>query len=82
MEVEICIIGAGIVGIALARELSLAGREVVVVEKNRQFGMETSSHNSEVIHSGIYYNPDSLKLRTQDKIVYALGAQNEHFENF
>jgi len=62
-EVDVIIIGAGVVGLAIAAELSLTGKKVVVFEKNRSFGLETSSHNSEVIHAGIYYPENSLKAR-------------------
>ena len=51
------VIGAGVVGLAIARELAQAGREVIVLESNGSFGMETSSRNSGVIHAGIYYQP-------------------------
>ncbi|MFA5156558.1 MAG: NAD(P)/FAD-dependent oxidoreductase [Candidatus Omnitrophota bacterium] len=64
MDNEVTVIGAGVVGLAIAGELSLAGKEVMVIEKNISFGQETSSRNSEVIHAGIYYPPDSLKART------------------
>jgi L-2-hydroxyglutarate oxidase LhgO len=57
------IIGAGVIGLAVARELAMAGREVVVLERHAGPGMETSSRNSEVIHAGIYYPPGSLKAR-------------------
>jgi L-2-hydroxyglutarate oxidase LhgO len=61
--VDSVVIGAGVVGLAIARELALAGREVVVLEKNRAIGEETSARNSEVIHGGIYYPTGSLKAR-------------------
>jgi L-2-hydroxyglutarate oxidase LhgO len=60
-SVDTVVIGAGIVGLALARELALRGRQVIVLEKNAQIGEETSSRNSEVIHAGIYYPSGSLK---------------------
>jgi L-2-hydroxyglutarate oxidase LhgO len=60
---EVAVIGAGVVGLAVARTLALAGREVVVLEAERAVGMHTSSRNSEVIHAGIYYAPGSLKAR-------------------
>jgi L-2-hydroxyglutarate oxidase LhgO len=60
-RIECVVIGAGVVGLALARELALAGREVVVLEAEDRFGTGTSSRNSEVIHAGIYYQPGSLK---------------------
>jgi L-2-hydroxyglutarate oxidase LhgO len=57
------VIGAGVIGLAVARHLALAGHEVVVVERNDVIGGETSSRNSEVIHAGIYYPAGSLKAR-------------------
>jgi L-2-hydroxyglutarate oxidase LhgO len=57
----ITVIGAGVVGLAIAEELSAHYRDVLVVEKNTGFGQETSSHNSEVIHAGIYFPPDFLR---------------------
>jgi L-2-hydroxyglutarate oxidase LhgO len=64
---DICIVGAGVVGLAIAHKISihpvLGKRSVVLLEKNRQFGQETSSRNSEVIHAGIYYPTGSLKAR-------------------
>jgi L-2-hydroxyglutarate oxidase LhgO len=63
MDAEITIIGAGVVGLAIASTLSGCGLNIYVLEKNRTHGMEISSRNSEVIHAGIYYPPDSLKAR-------------------
>jgi L-2-hydroxyglutarate oxidase LhgO len=60
-ETDAVVIGAGAVGLAVARQLSLSGHDVVILEKNEHFGMETSARNSEVIHAGIYYPPGSLK---------------------
>jgi L-2-hydroxyglutarate oxidase LhgO len=57
------VIGAGAIGLAVAREAARAGREVVVVEAERRPGTVTSSRNSEVIHAGIYYPEGSLKAR-------------------
>jgi L-2-hydroxyglutarate oxidase LhgO len=57
------VIGGGVVGLAVARRMAMAGRETVIVEKNAHIGMETSARNSEVIHAGIYYPKDSLKAR-------------------
>ena len=62
-DADVLVIGAGVVGLAIARALTLAGRSVVVVEARGAFGEETSSRNSEVIHSGIYYPTGSLKAR-------------------
>ena len=62
-QVDAIVIGAGVVGLATARSLALAGREVIVLEAAEGIGTETSSRNSEVIHAGIYYPPGSLKAR-------------------
>lgn len=62
-EVGITIIGAGVVGLAVAAELSWRGDDIVVLERHHAFGQETSSRNSEVIHAGIYYPEGSLKAR-------------------
>ncbi len=62
--VDAVVVGAGIVGLAVARALALAGREVVVLEAEDAIGTHTSSRNSEVIHAGIYYPKDSLKARS------------------
>ena len=61
--VDCVVIGAGVVGLAVARELAMAGREVIVLEATDMIGSETSSRNSEVIHAGIYYPKNSLKAR-------------------
>ena len=61
--VDAVVIGAGVVGLAIGRELALRGREVIVLEKNAAIGEETSARNSEVIHAGIYYPPGSVKAR-------------------
>ena len=63
-EVECIVIGAGVIGLAVARALALAGHEVLVLDRAWTIGFETSSRNSEVIHSGIYYPKDSLKATT------------------
>lgn len=57
---ECVVIGAGVVGLAVARALAIAGREVLILEKANIFGGEISSRNSEVIHAGIYYEHNSL----------------------
>jgi L-2-hydroxyglutarate oxidase LhgO len=63
-EVDAVVIGAGVVGLAIARALAMAGREVLVLESAGMIGTETSSRNSEVIHAGIYYPTGSLKARS------------------
>lgn len=60
-KVECIVIGAGVVGLAIAARLAAAGREVVVLERHGSIGSETSSRNSEVIHAGIYYPHGSRK---------------------
>ena len=62
-ECNTVVIGAGVVGLAIARDLALAGMEPLVLEKNPVFGEETSARNSEVIHAGIYYDAGSAKAR-------------------
>src|SRR3954462_6033213 len=62
-RVDAVVIGAGVVGLAIARELAMAGREVVILDAEEAIGTHTSSRNSEVIHAGIYYPKGSLKAR-------------------
>jgi L-2-hydroxyglutarate oxidase LhgO len=76
--VECVVIGAGIVGLAVARAVALTGHEVLVLEKERWIGSETSSRNSEVIHAGIYYPKGSLKARlcvAGKQLLYAYCAE-------
>jgi L-2-hydroxyglutarate oxidase LhgO len=61
--VDCIVVGAGVVGLAVARALALAGREVIILEAADMIGTGTSSRNSEVIHAGIYYPQGSLKAR-------------------
>src|SRR5437763_3148157 len=63
-EVEAVVIGAGVIGLAVARALALAGHEVIILERAYTIGFETSSRNSEVIHGGLYYPQASLKARS------------------
>ena len=63
-EADITIIGAGVVGLAIAAEVANKDREVFIIEKNRTFGQETSSRNSQIIHAGIYYPKGSLRAKT------------------
>ena len=62
-RVDCVVVGAGVVGLACARRLAMAGLEVIVLERADAIGTETSSRNSEVIHAGIYYAAGSLKAR-------------------
>jgi L-2-hydroxyglutarate oxidase LhgO len=63
-EFDCVVIGAGVIGLAIARALSQAGRETLVLEQHDTLGTEISSRNSEVIHAGLYYPSESLKART------------------
>ncbi|MGB5092382.1 MAG: NAD(P)/FAD-dependent oxidoreductase [Parvibaculum sp.] len=60
-DIDTLIIGAGVIGLALAREMARAGHEVIVLERHSAIGTEISARNSEVIHAGLYYPQDSLK---------------------
>ena len=62
-RIDVLIVGAGVIGLAVGRALATRGREVVVLERHLSPGQETSSRNSGVIHSGIYYPTNSLKAR-------------------
>ncbi len=78
-QVDITIIGAGVVGLACAAALAGKYDSIVVLEKHEHFGQETSSRNSEVIHSGIYYPHNSLKARLcveGAEILYQLCDEN------
>ncbi|MCX8030727.1 MAG: NAD(P)/FAD-dependent oxidoreductase [Thermodesulfovibrionales bacterium] len=77
--VNITIIGAGVVGLAIACELSKSFTDIVVIDKNTTYGLGTSSRNSEVIHSGIYYPKESLKARLcveGGELLYEFCRQN------
>jgi L-2-hydroxyglutarate oxidase LhgO len=63
VDFDIVVVGAGVIGLAIARQLACDGRSVLVLEKASRAGMETSSRNSEVIHAGIYYPTGSVKAR-------------------
>jgi L-2-hydroxyglutarate oxidase LhgO len=62
-DIDVVVIGAGVIGLAVARAVAAQGREVLILEAAESFGTETSSRNSEVIHAGIYYPAGSLKAR-------------------
>jgi L-2-hydroxyglutarate oxidase LhgO len=61
--VDVVVVGAGVIGLAVARELALAGREVLILESGARAGTGVSARNSEVVHAGIYYTAGSLKAR-------------------
>ncbi len=77
MDFDAVVIGAGVVGLAVARQLAQEGREVLVLEAEKTIGLHTSSRNSEVIHAGLYYPEGSLKARLcveGRKLLYAYCA--------
>ena len=77
-EVDCVVVGAGVVGLAVARVLAMAGREVIILEAAEGVGTETSSRNSEVIHAGIYYPAGSLMARfcvAGRRMLYQLCAE-------
>src|SRR5690349_17307937 len=77
---DVVIVGAGVVGLALARACAERGESVVVLEAERTLGVHASSRNSEVIHAGIYYPPGSLKARlcvAGKELLYAYAAEND-----
>ena len=77
-EVDCVVVGAGVVGLAVARALALAGREVIILDAAEGIGTETSSRNSEVIHAGIYYPAGSFMARfcvAGRKALYAYCAE-------
>ena len=77
--VDVVVIGAGVIGLAVGRALAKAGRDVFILEKNAAFGEETSARNSEVIHAGIQYKPGgvraSLAVKGRD-MLYAFCAEH------
>jgi len=62
-KIDAVVVGAGVIGLSIARALALRGRDVLVLEQEARIGQGTSSRNSEVIHAGLYYEPGSLKAR-------------------
>ena len=84
-DFQITIIGAGIVGLAVARELSFSNKKVLVIEKNSSFGQENSSRNSGVIHAGLYYPYKSFKnrfCRAGNKSLYTYAKDRDiNFSN-
>lgn len=79
-KIDCAVIGAGVVGLAIARKLAMSGREVVILEAEETFGTHTSSRNSEVIHAGIYYSTGSLKARlcvAGKKTLYQYCAEHD-----
>ena len=78
-EVDITIIGAGVVGLSIASRVAKKNRNTILVERHSGFGRETSSHNSEVIHAGIYYPEGSLKAKLcveGNRLLYQICEEN------
>ena len=86
-KVDVVIIGAGVVGLSIASEVAGKNRNVILIERHDSFGEETSSRNSEIIHSGIYYSPGSLKAGLcvegnkllHETIDYGMDESNKEF---
>lgn len=74
MQQDVIVIGAGVVGLAIARKLAIAGYSTIIVDRHESFGQETSSRNSEVIHAGIYYPAGSLKA------LFCVNGKNSIYE--
>jgi L-2-hydroxyglutarate oxidase LhgO len=78
-DIDTVVIGAGVVGLAVARALAGRGREVFLLEQNRSAGAGVSARSSEVIHAGLYYPPGSLKARlciAGNRLLYELADQS------
>lgn len=79
-DTGVTVVGAGVVGLAVAARLAPANPDLVILERNARHGLETSSRNSEVIHAGIYYTPGSLKARLcveGNARIYEICARHE-----
>ena len=79
-KVDIVIIGAGVVGLAITHRLSSIGKKIILLERHNTFGQDASTRNSEVIHGGMYYPIASLKARLcveGNRILYEICSQND-----
>ena len=77
---DVIVIGGGVIGLSIARELSLSGKETIVLEKNERSGDVTSSRNSGVIHAGIYYPENFLKTKLcveGNKLIYQYAKEKK-----
>ncbi len=78
--IDVIVIGGGVIGLSIARELSLSGKETIVLEKNERSGDVTSSRNSGVIHAGIYYPENFLKTKLcveGNKLIYKYAKEKK-----
>ncbi|MEO1251756.1 MAG: NAD(P)/FAD-dependent oxidoreductase [Pseudomonadota bacterium] len=78
-RVDTVVIGAGVVGLAVARAFARSGRETILLEKNERIGEETSSRNSEVVHAGLYYRNGGMRAKMcvpGKKLLYAFCEQH------
>jgi|TARA_B100001057_G_C22853373_1_gene951848 L-2-hydroxyglutarate oxidase LhgO len=77
---DVIVIGGGVIGLSIARELSSSGKEIIVLEKNERAGDVTSSRNSGVIHAGIYYPKNFLKTKLcveGNKLIYEYAKEKK-----
>ena len=80
MMTDVIVIGGGVIGLSIARELSSSGKETIVLEKNERAGDVTSSRNSGVIHAGIYYPEDFLKTKLcvqGNRLIYGYAKEKK-----
>ena len=78
---DVIVIGGGVIGLSIARELSSSGKETIVLEKNERAGDVTSSRNSGVIHAGIYYPENFLKTKLcveGNKLIYEYAKEKKN----
>jgi L-2-hydroxyglutarate oxidase LhgO len=78
--IDVIVIGGGVIGLSIARELSSSGKEIIVLEKNERAGDVTSSRNSGVIHAGIYYPENFFKTKLcveGNKLIYAYAKEKK-----